>query len=40
MRVQNIVEGGVRRPGNCIRVAQQFIHPADGYDCGMIDVFA
>ncbi len=47
LRVQNILEGSVRRSGNRIRVTAQLIHAADGshlwserYDRDMTDVFA
>ena len=47
LRVQNILEGSVRRAGNRIRVTAQLIHAADGthlwserYDREMADVFA
>ena len=47
LRVQNILEGSVRRAGNRIRVTAQLIHAADGahlwserYDRDMTDVFA
>jgi TolB-like protein len=47
LRVQNILEGSVRRSGNRIRVTAQLIHAADGthiwserYDREMTDVFA
>jgi serine/threonine-protein kinase len=47
LRVQNILEGSVRRAGSRIRVTAQLIHAADGshlwserYDRDMTDVFA
>jgi len=47
LRVQNILEGSVRRAGNRIRVTAQLIHAADGthlwserYDRELADVFA
>jgi TolB-like protein len=47
LRVQNILEGSVRRSGNRIRVTAQLIHAADGthlwserYDRELADVFA
>ena len=47
LRVQNILEGSVRRSGNRIRITAQLIHTADGshlwserYDRDMTDVFA
>ena len=47
LRVQNILEGSVRRSGNRIRVPAQLIHAADGahlwserYDRELADVFA
>src|SRR5579864_2515192 len=47
LRVQNILEGSVRRSGNRIRVTAQLIHADDGthlwserYDRDMTDVFA
>jgi serine/threonine-protein kinase len=47
LRVQNILEGSVRKAGNRIRVTAQLINAADGshrwserYDRDMIDIFA
>src|SRR5580704_16789398 len=47
LRVQNILEGSVRRAGSRIRITAQLIHAADGthlwserYDRDMTDVFA
>src|SRR5580658_2090324 len=47
LRVQNILEGSVRRSGNRIRVTAQLIHAADGthmwserYDRELTDIFA
>ena len=47
LRVQNILEGSVRRAGNRVRITAQLIHAADGahrwserYDREMNDVFA
>jgi TolB-like protein/predicted Ser/Thr protein kinase len=47
LRVQNILEGSVRRSGNRVRVTAQLIHAADGahiwserYDRELTDIFA